>query len=104
MLYLLYQNKRNRNKAMKTVITFGKYKGLLLQDLLYHDIDYLIYIACNSYELRKEAQLLYENHLKSEASKPKEYIITSQGYDSDLNWIVYIKICDEYFSLTFQDK
>jgi hypothetical protein len=51
------------SKKLKTPnvmkLTFGKYSGTEISDLVNIDIDYLIWLACNSHSVRKEAHSIY---------------------------------------------
>jgi hypothetical protein len=85
-------------------LTFGKYKGVGVSDLVNIDVDYLIWLACNSHSVRKEAQTTYTNWLISKYSFTKEYTILSQSYDNDLNWVVVFLIEGERYVSVFRLK
>jgi hypothetical protein len=94
------------SKKLKTPnvmkLTFGKYNGTEIADLVNIDIDYLIWLACNSHSVRKEAQSIYINWLRSNYSSIKDYTILSQTYDNDLNWVVVFLVEGKRYTSVFR--
>jgi hypothetical protein len=86
------------------ILTFGKYKGTPIEDLPEKDMEYLIWLSCNSWVVRKEAQSVYENWMKSKYRPTDDFEITSMKYDDDLCWDVTVKVDGERYSFKFHSK
>lgn len=84
------------------ILDFGKYKGKELKDLLTEDMDYLLWLACNCYKARKEAQKLYEKHIKS-TYKNANFKYLGSGVTQDLNFHITIEIDGKSYTAYYPD-
>jgi hypothetical protein len=87
-------------------LSFGKYKGIDLESLYSTDKNYLIWLACNSWAVRKEAQEIFTKMANQEVKKIAEegYTILKKSQNADLNYDVILKIGEEKYCMTFSSE
>jgi hypothetical protein len=88
------------------ILQFGKYKGQNLESIFSIDKNYLIWLACNSWVVRREAQDIFTKMSNSEVSKLASlgYEVLSQKSDSDLNYETVLKIGFEKYVVKTREK
>lgn len=73
---------------MKTILSFGKYKGIQIDQLYSIDKQYLIWLSCNSSAVRKEAQDAFLNGYKNEFCGKLNATFVKGSFDADLRYDV----------------
>jgi len=82
-----------REKAASTRLTFGKYKGLYLGEVLVDDPSYIRWLAenCNTPNVRLAANLLLESYTPSKVEQIVKECIMHRGY-SEAEAVKFINV------------
>lgn len=83
---IIFDSTLKQTEIMAITLNFGKYKGLKIDQLYKVDKQYLIWLACNSWLVRKDAQNAFLDGYKNEYCGKLNAKLINGAFDSDLNY------------------